>query len=335
MAYLKNCWYQAGWASELVGAAPLARTLLDEPVVIWRDLQGRLMALYDRCPHRFAPLSAGKVTSDGVSCGYHGLTFNGDGACVRNPHGPLSRAFRVRAYPVEERHGIIWIWFGDRPSNPDFIPDLAFIDDTPAVARIQASFPTKANYELIVDNIMDLTHIDYIHPETLGRMMSTADASFEVRDESVVASWRAQNAETPIAYKAMVPNGRSDIHATVSWSAPAMIVLDNAVTPTGIAPAAGDHRLTLHNMTPETATTTHYFMCSTRRFATDDQQVTEQLRSALMRAFGDEDKPMLELQQERIGNADFLSLSPALMKIDTASMQARRLLSSLIAAEAQ
>src|ERR1700679_24144 len=95
--YLRNNWYQAAWASEL-SDAPLARTLLDEPIVFFRTGAG-IAALQDRCPHRFAPLSAGRFQGGTVRCGYHGLTFDGSGRCVHNPYGPITEPMKVRSYP--------------------------------------------------------------------------------------------------------------------------------------------------------------------------------------------------------------------------------------------
>ena len=95
--YLRNSWYQAAWASEL-SDGPLARTLLDEPIVFFRTGAG-IAALQDRCPHRFAPLSAGRFQGGTVRCGYHGLTFDGSGRCVHNPYGPITEPMKVRSYP--------------------------------------------------------------------------------------------------------------------------------------------------------------------------------------------------------------------------------------------
>ena len=173
MSWLRNAWYQAGWGEELIVGEPLARTILNEPILIWRAGGGEIAALLDRCPHRFAPLSAGRIERDRVTCGYHGLSFGSNGARVHNPHGAVTSAMRVRAFPVEERHSAIWIWMGDADkADPAGIPDLSFIDETPESARLRIYLPTRANYQLIVDNIMDLSHADYLHPTTLGGMMT-------------------------------------------------------------------------------------------------------------------------------------------------------------------
>src|SRR5271167_4773848 len=128
--YLKNTWYVAAWAAE-VGDTLLARQFLDEPIVMFRDQAGRAVALHDRCPHRFAPLRLGALVGDRVRCGYHGLEFNSLGECVHNPHGngAVARAAKVRAFPLAERHSLVWIWMGE-PAQADtaLIPNFSFLD---------------------------------------------------------------------------------------------------------------------------------------------------------------------------------------------------------------
>ena len=120
MTYLRNCWYAAAWSHEVVGTRPLARQLLGEHVVLFRTETGTLTLLADRCPHRFAPLSMGKVVGETIQCPYHGLRFGTDGACAHNPHyDALPKAAQVKSWPVLERHGMIWCWPGDAPADPD------------------------------------------------------------------------------------------------------------------------------------------------------------------------------------------------------------------------
>src|SRR6201991_2023861 len=107
IAYLENAWYLTAWSAEIGADTLLARTLLDQPVVMFRTSDGRVAALRDMCPHRFAPLSMGKKSGDTVRCAYHGLEFDCAGACVRNPHGVkghIPSAAHVRSYPVVERY---------------------------------------------------------------------------------------------------------------------------------------------------------------------------------------------------------------------------------------
>src|ERR1700737_1545160 len=118
--YLRNAWYVAAWSDDLAEGQLLGRTILKEPIVLFRKADGNVAALEDRCPHRFAPLHMGKIVGgDRVQCPYHGLEFDASGACVRNPHGTKSippRA-RVRSYPVTEKHKAIWIWMGSERAD--------------------------------------------------------------------------------------------------------------------------------------------------------------------------------------------------------------------------
>src|SRR5947208_10186817 len=111
--YLRNSWYVAAWDRE-VSRRPLARTYLDEPVVLFRKEDGTPVALQDRCCHRYLPLSRGKLEADRLRCGYHGLLFDADGKCVEIPgQANIPPQAKVRAFPTQERVGWIWIWMGD------------------------------------------------------------------------------------------------------------------------------------------------------------------------------------------------------------------------------
>lgn len=332
-AYLLNCWYQAGWSSELEDK-PLARTLLDIPVVLFRTAEA-VGAILDRCPHRFAPLSVGRVEDGAIACGYHGLAFNGQGRCVRNPHGPIVGGMQVRSFPVVERHCAIWIWMGEAAlADPALIPDLSFIDDTPETARLLFSMPTKAGYRLMTDNIMDLSHADYLHASSLGGVITDAKTRVFKRNGGIVAEWLNKGCTAPGLFQRKVPSpAKADYWIEVEWHAPAVMMLGTAVVPAGQTKCYEDDIYALHSMTPETATESHYFVCATRRDWVDDAAFSAMLRPALEAAFVGEDKPMLEAQQRRMGSSEFWSLKPVLMQIDSASVQVRRALDALIARE--
>ena len=335
MQYLNNRWYQFGWTNEVAAGQSLSRVMLEQPVVVWRTEDGDLSALLDRCPHRFAPLSAGSVGADRITCCYHGLSFGSDGACVGNPHGAITSAMAAATFPVHERHDAIWVWMGEaRAADTSLVPDLSFIDDTPVTARIQATMWNEANYQLLTDNIIDLSHIDYIHPETLGRMMTTAKSRTIAAGDQITVEWSASDAATPLGYKSMVPDGNCDVWMRVVWSAPALMRLEVAVKPAGVPHGPNDVMPSVHNFTPASPTSSHYFLCSTRRFAVENEHITHHLREALMTAFLTEDKPMIEAQQARMGTADFWSLRPILLGIDSGAVQARRKLEAMIAAQA-
>ncbi|EJL02671.1 vanillate monooxygenase family protein [Pseudomonas fluorescens Q2-87] len=170
MSFLRNVWYAAAWGSEVKVGALFQRTLLNEPVVFFRDSHGAAQAIADRCPHRFAPLGMGVLKGDAVRCPYHGLEFDGSGSCVHYPHGDgaIPRAAKVKAYPLVERYSLLWIWMGDMSlADATLIPDFSCMDgDHWYVGK--RYLHAKANYVLETDNIMDLSHIEFLHPSTLG-----------------------------------------------------------------------------------------------------------------------------------------------------------------------
>lgn len=199
MGFLKNVWYASGWADELGDKGPIARTIADIPLVIFRNASGVLSALEDRCPHRFAPLSRGQLTERGIRCGYHGLEFSISGRCVANPHGPLLNSISVRAFVAQERHGMVWVWMGQKDAaRNELIPDMSFVDHAPQHALSKGYLPTAANHLLMVDNILDLSHADYLHPDTLGGgSISRTKAEIKEGDHSLRVAWNSVN-EVPL-----------------------------------------------------------------------------------------------------------------------------------------
>src|SRR5580700_1136051 len=150
MTFLKQVWYACAWADELQPNQPLSRLVADTPLVLFRQPKGTPSALEDRCPHRFAPLSRGQLTSRGIRCGYHGLEFGGTGQCVANPHGPVLESLRVRSYPTVEKYKLIWIWLGDPASaSIEEIPDLSFVETAPENAISKGYLPTVAHHLLM------------------------------------------------------------------------------------------------------------------------------------------------------------------------------------------
>ncbi len=164
--YPRNQWYVAASAAEL-DAGPLQRWLLDTPVALYRSASGEPCALFDRCPHRGLPLSQGRVVEDTLQCTYHGMRFDASGRCVDVPSGgPVSERLCVRAYPLVQRWQWLWIWMGDpEQADPDAIPDLTqfgFGQDG-WHAEVGPLLPVKANYLLPFENLLDASHISFLH----------------------------------------------------------------------------------------------------------------------------------------------------------------------------
>ena len=164
MAFVQNAWYVAAMSREIAGE-PLARTVLDTPLALFRAADGSAAAILDICPHRFAPFSMGKIVNGRLQCPYHGLEFQGDGRCGHNPHGKgaTPSALRVRALPIVERDSLIWVWTGD-PAQADAskIPNFDCLVD-PARVTVRGHSRVECNYRLLVDNLMDLGHSQYVH----------------------------------------------------------------------------------------------------------------------------------------------------------------------------
>jgi vanillate O-demethylase monooxygenase subunit len=167
--FLQNVWYVAAWGDELKDK-PIARRICDEPVVLFRDKAGCAVALEDRCCHRAAPLSRGEIVAGGIQCGYHGLTFDASGKCVAIPGQPrIPEDARVRAYPVVEKDMFVWVWMGEASrADASKIVDYPYHNDHAQWPNKHDCYPIGGNYMLMVDNLMDLTHLGYLHAKTVG-----------------------------------------------------------------------------------------------------------------------------------------------------------------------
>ncbi|MHA3792649.1 aromatic ring-hydroxylating dioxygenase subunit alpha [Sphingomonas sp. YL-JM2C] len=338
MSFLRNCWYVAGWADELAEGAPLARTIAGDAILFWRD-GASLFAVADRCPHRLAPLHMGRTDGATVRCGYHGLAFDGvSGRCTDNPHGAITSALAIRTYPCVERHRILWVWTGDPDrADPAAIPDMGFVDRAGEHAFSKGYMHTAAGHKLLEDNILDLSHADYLHPATLGGgSITRTRAHVEERGDAVFVQWLASGEPAIPIFRPEMPDPLidTDMWTEVLWHPDGVMILRTGATPMGRPRAEGIDTWNAHVMTPETATTTHYFYCNSRNYRTDDPAYNAAMAAGLRIAFEQEDKPMIEAQQRALGEADLFDLRPALLAIDNGSTRARRIHARLVADEA-
>jgi phenylpropionate dioxygenase-like ring-hydroxylating dioxygenase large terminal subunit len=336
-SYPRHQWYVAAFDDELLPGQLLARTYLGENVVLFRAPDGRPKALRDRCPHRFAPLSAGKLQGDTIQCGYHGLTFDAAGTCVRNPHGPAPKAACVKPYAMRERHRLLWIWMGDAANADDqLIPDFSAVAAAPEHAYFRGYLPTACDTMLLVDNILDLSHVDYLHPTTLGSgALSRTKATVEdLSERSVKISWISSGDIAPPAFDMHLreQGQRTDQWTEVTWTAPSNMLLSVGATLQGEARSQGVATLNLHLGTPERAGHTHYWYWTTRDFAIS-AEANAFIRPMVESVFRGEDKPMLEAQQSRMGEHEFWSLKPVLLPVDAGAVRARRKLAAILESE--
>ncbi|KKC26787.1 hypothetical protein WP12_06815 [Sphingomonas sp. SRS2] len=334
---MRNQWYVIASSAELVPGTPLARTLLAEPILLWRSEGGDVSALADFCPHRYAPLSFGRLDHEGVRCGYHGLKFDGRGRCIDNPHGPIVSTLAVQAFSVVERHGYIWLWMGKQDLvDASRIPDLGFIDERPATAVSQGYLFSKADHRLFEDNIFDLSHVDYLHASALGGGSVTRSKGKVTEGEggAVRIEWSAED-EVPFPlFKPDLPPGANvDMLMSVEWFPSGVMIHRTQVTPTGTPMEQGFGSWNAHFMMPETARTTHYFFCNTRDYRADDAYHNAARAAHIQEIFGTQDKPIIEAQQLRLGDADLFDREPRLLPTDAASTRARRVYNRMLADE--
>ena len=238
MTFIRNLWYVAAWSDELDGPGPIGRVIIGEPIVLFRKPEGAVAALEDRCPHRHAPLSFGRVEGEGLRCMYHGLTFRADGVCTGGP-GPtvVPPGTAARSFPVVERWDWIWVWTGDPAlADPATIPQVHDPDDADWVMRCDA-MDYAADCQLIHDNLCDLSHLDFTHETTLG----AASGSKWANDEPIITAlddgvlferWFEDHVLTPGQAT------RADSWKSYRFILPGLFLMDTRAYPVGTARAS-------------------------------------------------------------------------------------------------
>lgn len=340
--YLLNCWYAAGLSSEIPKEGMLSRQLLDTGVLLYRTADGRPVALHDRCPHRFVPLSMGQRHGDDVVCKYHALRFDCSGTCTHNPHGTgaIPAAAKVRSFPLLERHGFVWIWMGDEPADAAKLPDFGRLDVGPDTGIAFTYMPMKTNYELIIDNVMDLSHVDHVHGEIISTRGQLSPLIPPVKEENGTVNVRWEWQQTPPMgiFAGFLPQpAESARHfVDVTWMAPATIQLMVGATQDEAAALALDSTTSqydVHTCTPASEGFTHYWFATRRNHVVDDAEFNQMKIQAMHGAFVNEDGPIIEAVHKEMGTTDFFALNPVLISSDVAPVRVRRLLARLIAQE--
>jgi phenylpropionate dioxygenase-like ring-hydroxylating dioxygenase large terminal subunit len=342
--YLRNAWYVAAWSDDLADGQLLSRTILKEPIVLFRKSDGHVAALQDRCPHRFAPLHMGKIVGgDRVQCPYHGLEFDSSGACVLNPHGTknIPPRARVRSYPATEKHNAIWIWMGEQSPDLAKVPNFGVLDNVPEMhATKRDRITIRANYELIIDNLLDLSHTSYLHDGILGNSDTVeSEITVEQDGDDVVVGRYARNATAPGLFAILMPSTpeRVDKFTRMRWMAPSNLRLLTGICAPGAVPESGTGYHAIHMLTPESDKTTHYFFTAVRFnvLTADDRlnaQIQDKISTTRRFAFEEQDAPVIEAQQEMI-DAAATAVDPVILAIDVGPSRYKQILQKLIHAE--
>jgi vanillate O-demethylase monooxygenase subunit len=332
--FLKNTWYVAASSEELKDA-PLGRTICGETMVFYRGVEGKVAALEDFCPHRGAPLSLGKVCNGNLVCGYHGLEMGCDGKTVAMP-GQRVRGFpAIRQYATVERYGFIWVWPGDVAlANEEALPVFEFFDN-PAWAYGGGRYHIHCNYQLMIDNLMDLTHETYVHANSIGQKeIDEVPCTTKVEGDHVITSRYMHNIEAPPFWKmALRSNQLADDVPVDRWqichfTPPSHVMIEVGVAHAGKggydAPdSCKVSSVVVDFITPETETSMHYFWGMARKFKPQDAAITTNIREGQGKIFA-EDLEMLERQQRNLSAHPDRAL--LMLNIDAGGVQSRRVI---------
>ncbi len=338
--FIRNAWYVAAWGHEIADR-PLGRRICDEPIVLFRDQAGAVGALEDRCCHRGTPLKIGRVVAQGLECGYHGLVFDATGRCVRIPgQDQIPERAKVRSYPVIEKDEFVWIWMGEAArADAAQIIDYPWHNDYKDWPHKHAMYHIAANHMLMVDNLMYLTHLGYVHGSTIGgNPMQHVEAKMKItrKDNGLhFMRWMLNSVPPPTYVKAAGFEGRVDRWQEFEFIAPSSIIqatgafdAGSGAYETGNQDSGFKFRL-YHGLTPETESSCFYFWSAANGYRQDEPEATEQFFQEVAKAFL-EDKAVVEVQQtglDAFGEAGLVDITT-----DGARLHMRRVVEQRLAA---
>lgn len=333
--FVRNNWYVAAWSSEVVWGKLLARRILDTPIVFFRDQNNAAAALHDQCCHRGLPLSMGRVEAGTVRCGYHGMKYDRNGSCIEIPgQANIPKKACVKSWPLVEQHGLVWIWCGDAAPacSP---PDYPWHGDWLWKGGL---FHYEAPQELINDNLLDLSHLGYVHVQTIGGDPNThmnAEMRTTRGDGSVTVERFMRSVTPPPTHMRL--NGYEN--PVDRWQRihfiPGLITIYSGSVPAGTLrtegnQAGGFQQRVFNAITPETAHTSHYFWSVAHEAVPSNPGMTDSLHADTIATF-EEDRVVINAQFQRMRETPdkrWVDLG-----IDAGAIQARRIIRELVAAE--
>lgn len=319
---VRNAWYVACWDYMLNETGMFATPIAGEPVVVYRGDSGRIVALEDRCCHRAAPLSAGRREGDDLRCMYHGLKFAPDGKCIEIPgQDRIPHHACVKSYPVVERHSWVWVWLGD-PLEADeaLIPEAVGLDD-PNYILHSGYLDYDANYMLINDNLLDFSHLTFVHEATFGHtsLWATTRPDITPLERGVRVSRWLRN-DTPPRTSDLAADARVDRWNSYDYLVPGILLMHSGMYAPGSADLsdgkAPPDRLTnlsraisCQAVTPLDQNRSRYFFSTGPDAATGNAARAERMLEMTKVAFA-EDKAMIEAQHRTLSIDPHVKMMP-------------------------
>ena len=334
--FLRDHWYVVALSSEL-GTRPISRQVLGEHLALFRSASGRVVVLADQCPHRAYPLSLGTVVGEELVCGYHGFTFDCAGTCVAVPgQDRIPSRLAVRTYPVVEQGPWVWAWMGRGEPDVEALPATPWLVDTEHWTSVSGVARIDAPFDLLVDNLLDLSHEAYLHQGSIGTPeVATTPIEVDVDDDArVVRVFRHMNAvDCPPFYSRTTGlEGKVDRWQDIDYFPPSYYLLHARIAPVGEPPRPdgsdehASHMKILYGLTPSTPYSVYDFWALARDFCVGDQEIDSFL-AKMQAGVVQEDVDALNILQERLGpDPEFKEVS---IKIDRGGLAARRMLADL------
>ena len=337
--YLRNTWYVAAWDSE-IDRNPRQIKVLGEKIVVYRTEAGNPVALIDACPHRKLPLSKGRIIGDHIECGYHGLTFDCSGSCVRVPgQEHIPSATNIHSYPVESRYGLVWIWMGDPAlADTDQIFKIEQFDNPEWGINKGAAMAFPCHYLYVTDNLLDPSHVAWVHQSSFGNS-ACEDEPLNVsgNDAGVTVSRWMYNVDVAPFYQKIVPfEGPCDREQHYEVRYPSLAYIKAIFTPAGTGgdvnnlPEGQYFQMDSYNfLTPEDENTTRYYWFQMRNVHPNDEEISQYMSDSVEFAFNEDREILTEVQkgmsEKTTRNVD--------LAIDAGPLLFRRRLQKLIDAE--
>jgi phenylpropionate dioxygenase-like ring-hydroxylating dioxygenase large terminal subunit len=344
MMWARNCWYVIAWEHEIPAAESsqlFSRKLLNEPILVYRKSDGSLVAMEDRCPHRHAPLSQGRKEGDEIRCGYHGLKFNAQGQCVEIPGMARTPAkICTRCYPVVSKNNWIFVWMGDPAlADPIGLPDNFSCADS-QWRNLPGYLHYDTPYLLICDNLLDFSHLSYVHEKTLGGSTAIAQSRPQIEtvttpgQRGIKVTRRVPNVPAPPFYQRFRTfDTLLDRWFIYEFLMPGTLLMHSGGRPVSDAPDDLSNAVQLHScqtLSPETESSTHYFFQQSHQAGLGDDTVTQSIYDSLVSAF-EEDRAMISAQHRNLGLAGGAAMVP--LHFDAALLQFRKLVEAEVLRE--